>query len=636
MTGGQTNTADGGVIDTTTDAAGEATVGSQGACKADMDCAAGTVCSMGMCVPGCSAAQRCPAEESCCNGQCVDTKTDVNHCGGCSACAITNGSGACTNGACTVASCSPGFVDCDGKAANGCELTKPVGPSVPSPTRPVAGDYTGSFRADSALNTLRPTFKWTASTPDTCGTVNYQIQLDDSCKAGTLEACAFASPEVDTTVTTNSFQPATALAVQKTQPVGTRYYWRVRACDSAKVCSEWSTVRYVDVGRVRDDLNGDGYADLLVRGGSDNLYIYFGGNPPTNQVAVHGKPGSSFAFAGDLDGDGYGDLIVGDPTVVNGGGSFGGILVYSGKATWNAELAEHETIYHSADGTSGFPSAVSSAGDLNGDGHADIMASRGTSGSSAISIYVDPAGHFASPRTVDLSQSDTPLEDGFGRAGDLDGDGLGDVAVLSGTGAGNTFEIFRGSADPMSQPVRHQTFVGSSMRIMRPAGDLDGDGCDDLVFAGFKGDLEQSTLATVRGAHSFENAAGGAIVYRTFTDSSVAFRGLAAGGDTNKDGLPDVYWTAVEGYALLSIAGNAGWSAQSPATNVDASSTGSNYGSALAMADYDGDGIADLAVASALPGLLTATGAVSIRLAKGTVVNLTAPSMAGLGAALGH
>jgi hypothetical protein len=586
---------------------------------------------------GCKADNDCPADESCCAGQCFNTKTDVKHCGSCSACNVANGAAACTNGACSVATCSQGFVDCDGKADNGCELTQPMGPSAPSPTRPVAGDYTGSFWADAAVNTLRPTFKWTASTPDTCGAVSYQIQLDDSCKPGDIQSCAFASPEVDATVATNSFQPPTALAVQKTQPVGTRYYWRVRACDAAKVCSSWSSVRYVEVGRVRDDLNGDGYSDLLVRGGADDLYIYFGGRPFNNQTPVHGKPGTSFAFGGDIDADGFGDLLVGDPSVSKGGGSYGAILVYLGKATWESELGQHETIYHTADTMMGFPSAVSGAGDFNGDGRADIAASLASD--TSISIFLDVAGRYATPGFIKIYNDPGPMDDGFGRAGDVDGDGISDFAVLQeSTGNGNSVAFFRGAPSPSNLPMARQKVDGCTMNILRPAGDLDGDGFDDLALAGVSGDVPVSTLVTVRGQANIAHT-GGIWSVRKFADDSVAFRGLAAGWDANGDGRSDLYWTAVEGYALLSIPGAAGFNDQSPAVTIDDSHTGSFYGTALAMGDYDGDGLADLAVASTLwhpTGNPTATGAVSIHLSRGSVGTLNAPSFVGFGAALGH
>jgi hypothetical protein len=606
-------------------------------CQSDNDCALGTICASSRCVPGCTDKHGCQGTDACCDGKCLDTKSNVEHCGGCSACAaVSNGSAACTNGACTIASCSSGFVDCDGKVDNGCELAKPNGPSVPTPTRPVAGDYTGSFRADPAVNTLRPTFKWTASTPDTCGGVSYQIQLDDSCTVGDLQSCAFSSPEIDTTVTTTSFQPEKALAVQTTQPVGTRYYWRVRACDGAKVCSSWSPVRYVDVGRVRDDLNGDGYSDLLVRAGFNTLYIYFGGATLNPKPGTTGKPGNFFAFAGDLDGDGYADLAVADPDTIEGGGSYGAILIYPGQASWPAQLGSHETIYHTADGLSGFPSEVASAGDLDGDGRADLMASLASQ--NTVYVYLGPAGHYPSPSFLSVYGNVHLSPDGFGRAGDLDGDGLTEAAIVSHpTDTSSDVEFLRGAASPSDRPLL-RGLDGSIMMTMRPAGDLDGDGFDDVVFAGLAGSAYQSALVTLRGGADFLNT-GGTLSMRTFADDNVAFHGLAAGWDTNNDGRSDVYWTAVEGYALLSIPGASNFGPQSPAATIDASSIGSNYGNALAMGDYDGDGKADLAIAATFwtTDNPTKTGTVSVRLAAtGQVVDLIAPVRGGLGAALGH
>lgn len=54
--------------------------------------------------------------------RCVDVSTDVKNCGLCDkACAFPNAVSKCALGQCEVASCTPGFVDCDGNAANGCE-----------------------------------------------------------------------------------------------------------------------------------------------------------------------------------------------------------------------------------------------------------------------------------------------------------------------------------------------------------------------------------------------------------------------------------------------------------------------------------------------------------------------------------
>ncbi|MCU1277078.1 MAG: uncharacterized protein JWM53_624 [bacterium] len=52
----------------------------------------------------------------------INTSNDPGHCGGCgNICVIPNGVAGCAGSACVVAACNPGFADCDGNPANGCE-----------------------------------------------------------------------------------------------------------------------------------------------------------------------------------------------------------------------------------------------------------------------------------------------------------------------------------------------------------------------------------------------------------------------------------------------------------------------------------------------------------------------------------
>jgi len=79
------------------------------------------VCVMGTCGFICS-----PGYSDCdgvaLNGCETHTTIDLNNCGNCNhVCSVTNGSSACTNGVCVVASCNPGFRDCDGNINTGCE-----------------------------------------------------------------------------------------------------------------------------------------------------------------------------------------------------------------------------------------------------------------------------------------------------------------------------------------------------------------------------------------------------------------------------------------------------------------------------------------------------------------------------------
>jgi hypothetical protein len=58
-----------------------------------------------------------------CGNACADLSSDVNNCGGCGqACALPNATAHCAGATCQVASCLPGYRNCDAKAANGCEI----------------------------------------------------------------------------------------------------------------------------------------------------------------------------------------------------------------------------------------------------------------------------------------------------------------------------------------------------------------------------------------------------------------------------------------------------------------------------------------------------------------------------------
>jgi hypothetical protein len=149
---------------------------------------------------------------------------------------------------------------------------------------------------------LRPLFRWAAAT-DTCPTPpTYDIQVDDTCPATGWRQCTFPSPEASATaLSATQFQPSSDLAVSTSVPVGTRYYWRVRACRSAS-CSSWSAPSYLDVGRAHSDIDGDGYSDLLTtqldfgvwEGG---VYGYRGG-----PSGIATTPASAFSPAAPLPG----------------------------------------------------------------------------------------------------------------------------------------------------------------------------------------------------------------------------------------------------------------------------------------------------------------------------------------------
>jgi len=89
-------------------------------------------CSLGnaqaICVAGKCAVAACNGTNKDCNGVAadgceIDTDHDPNHCGSCDAnpCIVSNATPDCAAGRCVVRSCNAGFGDCDADSMNGCE-----------------------------------------------------------------------------------------------------------------------------------------------------------------------------------------------------------------------------------------------------------------------------------------------------------------------------------------------------------------------------------------------------------------------------------------------------------------------------------------------------------------------------------
>jgi hypothetical protein len=101
-------------------------------CGATADCAGdhkGKACLAGEICGGEACGTSCPAGRLQCGDTCVDPATDPAHCGagldcasapGVACPAVANAVPACADSLCRVV-CLPGFADCDGLAANGCE-----------------------------------------------------------------------------------------------------------------------------------------------------------------------------------------------------------------------------------------------------------------------------------------------------------------------------------------------------------------------------------------------------------------------------------------------------------------------------------------------------------------------------------
>ncbi|MBI5488433.1 MAG: FG-GAP repeat protein [Deltaproteobacteria bacterium] len=336
------------------------------------------------------------------------------------------------------------------------EETDPPGPCAapeapPRPLWPWNGAMTGSPHAPGFFAVRRPLFRWAPPAGAGIGTT-YDVQLDDSCETPGFADCDFPSPEADATeVTDPSWRPGADLPVEEAPPVGRRYYWRVRSCCEG-ACSGWSDVRYVDVARVTRDFNGDGFSDLAVSaifgvepGDQDlgRVAVYDGSpaGPPLvparilaspEGIGVHPRFGQELDFAGDLNADGFGDLVVGcspsSSTLAPNGNAF----VYFGSAS--GVPAYPDEILDNPFGTEdeGFGSTVAGPGDVDMDGFADLVI--GAPGAGQAFVYGGaPAGIIRTAKTtIESPESDPWVNDGFGGvdpAGDVDGDGCADLVV---------------------------------------------------------------------------------------------------------------------------------------------------------------------------------------------------------------
>lgn len=100
------------------------TIQNCGACGNQCTVANGTaVCSSGNC-----AIASCNSGYANCDfnygtGCEVNTNTDTQNCGACgTVCTVKNGTAGCTGGRCVIATCNPGYADCNANYSDGCEV----------------------------------------------------------------------------------------------------------------------------------------------------------------------------------------------------------------------------------------------------------------------------------------------------------------------------------------------------------------------------------------------------------------------------------------------------------------------------------------------------------------------------------
>lgn len=377
------------------------------------------------------------------------------------------------------------------------------------------------------------------------------------------------------------------------------------------------------------DVNGDGYSDVIVgsiryNNYTGKVYLYYGspsGLSTSCAWSAVGEDqlhnfGSSVASAGDINGDGYADVLVGAERFYEPGTTDfdkGKVYLYLGSAT--GLPPSHS--WHNWGSTGEYLGAVvAPAGDVNGDGYADFMiaAPKAYSEAGKVFIYLgDPSGYPVHNQTLSSIQANSHLGESCASAGDVNGDGYSDVIIgipggdSNGTDSG-LVQLYRGSASGTLQ-ISHwgaagegaAHYFGCSVSL---AGDINGDGYPDVVigakgydsnrgkvyiYAGSVNGLLNSPSWTAIGADGMQIQFGNTV---------------STAGDINGDGYADILVGSCGNYpggylakASLFYGGPSWPSVPSDWTITESAWNG--FSRSLATAgDVNGDGYSDIIIGS--------------------------------------
>jgi hypothetical protein len=323
------------------------------------------------------------------------------------------------------------------------------------------------------------------------------------------------------------------------------------------------------VGLVAADLDGDGRPDLAVSNASTHDVSILLGRADGSFFAVTPaivSPHPLTIAAADFNGDGRMDLVAGDlsgKSVVVAFGSGGGL--FAAGATYDAGMA---------------PSFVAT-GDFNGDHRPDIMVGGPYFG---IAVLLNLGSGVMGTRVIVYADQPPPP---FGshsayRVGDLDGDGLGDIAFAGFLSVdfeleGEGFDLFRSLGDgSFSSSHINGAYFPYDLELV----DWDRDGRLDVALLG-----DATYIMVNRNLGGAAFSPPGPVLW--VPDSSTAL----AAADYNGDGVPDMA-VGQEGASLMVLKAGLGDGTLGPDTPLTLPDTFRQ----MVVADFNGDTLPDLAL----------------------------------------
>jgi hypothetical protein len=411
--------------------------------------------------------------------------------------------------------------------------------------------------------------------------------------------------------------------------------------------SAYAGIAVADAG----DVNGDGYSDVLVGSyynefgtiaDAGRVYVYHGsatGLPATytyilksNPIQVSSFVGNALSTAGDINGDGYSDVIVGAYKFDNGNIDEGVALIYYGSSS-GLSLTQNVLLDDANQNDAGFGFSVSSAGDVNGDGYSDVMVG---------APFYDVGGNIDEGRTYlyygsNAGINTTPIilnsaniigalfGNAVSTAGDMNGDGYSDVlvgALKYSTSFTPSFKfegkvfVYNGSAAGLSTipsvilngANKDSCFFGSSVSS---AGDVNNDGFNDVIIGAYGnnagvGDFEGRAFVYYGSATGLSNFSKTTLASGAIPAEQQFGESVASAGDVNNDGYSDVvvgapllYDPTREGKIFVYLGSSSGIGTTSYFTVSDANQINAYFGYSVASGgDVNGDGTSDLIIGS--------------------------------------
>ena len=260
------------------------------------------------------------------------------------------------------------------------------------------------------------------------------------------------------------------------------------------------------------DVNSDGFLDIIVgapgvdtNGFASGMARVISGLNGAVLYTINGATtsdyfGTSVAGLGDVNNDGYSEFAVGAPYADPVGAASGQVKVYSGKTgvvlyTLNGSAAADN-----------FGAVISNAGDVNKDGTADLIVGApygdGPAPESGVAkVFNGKTGALLYAFTGDSSTD--LFGTSVGSAGDVDGDGHAELIVgsiwddISGVSSGSA-KVFSGKSGlqifTFSGDVTQQQYGAQ----VSSAGDVNNDGFDDMLISAYLDDSQGHDAGLMR------------------------------------------------------------------------------------------------------------------------------------------